>query len=242
MTKKEASTRSKKASPKATSAKGASTKRGPASQRGAPVSKRVRYDVEERRAQLIALGIQRFARQPYDDVSIDEIAEAAGISKGLLYHYFPTKRAFYVATLTESSQDLLKRTEPDPSLPPLERAIAGLTRYIDYVDEHAASFSALMRGGIGSDREVARIVDSTREAFVTRILENAVTAIGLEGPALERLRAVLRGWIGCTEAFSLDYLERKVLSRDEVRNALVKLLISHIDVFRQLQTEAGLTS
>jgi AcrR family transcriptional regulator len=212
----------------------------PTSER-APASKRVRFDVEERRAQLIALGIQRFARHPYDDVSIDEIADAAGISKGLLYHYFPTKRAFYVAALTESSADLLKRTEPDPTLPPLERAIAGLTRYIDYVDEHAASFSALMRGGIGSDREVARIVDSTREAFVTRILENAVTAIGLEGPALERLRAVLRGWIGCTEALSLDYLERRVLSRDEVRNALVKLLISHIDVFRQLQAEAGIT-
>jgi AcrR family transcriptional regulator len=54
---------------------------------------RTRLDVDERRTQLVELGLEHFGERAYDDVSIDAIAEAAGISKGLLYHYFPTKRA-----------------------------------------------------------------------------------------------------------------------------------------------------
>jgi AcrR family transcriptional regulator len=195
---------------------------------------RTRFAVDERRAQLVELGLGRFSRQSYDDVSIDEIAAAAGISKGLLYHYFPTKHAYYVAIITESSKRMLARTAPDRSLPPLERAVNGLTQYLDYVDEHAQAFAALMRGGVGADKEVARIVDETREAFVTRILENANAAEGLSGPALDKLRAVLRGWIGCTEALSLDYVERKILTRDQVRDVLVKLLVAHVQIATQL--------
>ncbi len=60
---------------------------------------RARLDVEERRKQLVALGNELFSKRTYDEVSIDELARAAGISKGLLYHYFPTKRDFYIATV-----------------------------------------------------------------------------------------------------------------------------------------------
>jgi AcrR family transcriptional regulator len=191
---------------------------------------RTRFAVDERRAQLVELGLARFSRQSYDDVSIDEIADAAGISKGLLYHYFPTKHAYYVAIVSESAKRMLARTTPDRNLPPLERAVHGLAQYLDYVEEHAQAYSALLRGGVGADKEVARIVDETREAFVTRILENSMAAEGLAGPALEKLRAVLRGWIGCTEALSLDYLERGVLTREQVADTLAKLLVAHVQV------------
>src|SRR5580765_6635428 len=72
---------------------------------------RARLEVDERRAQLVALGVELFAARSYDEVSIDELARAAGISKGLLYHYFPTKRDFYVATVEEGATQLLARTE-----------------------------------------------------------------------------------------------------------------------------------
>src|SRR5262249_47381912 len=63
---------------------------------------RVRLDVDARRAQLVDLGLTEFGTRTYDEVSIDRIAQMAGISKGLLYHYFPTKRAFYVACVREA--------------------------------------------------------------------------------------------------------------------------------------------
>ena len=69
---------------------------------------RARLDVDARRRQLLALGTALFGSRPYDEVSIDEVARTAGISKGLLYHYFPTKRDFYVATVREAAAELVE--------------------------------------------------------------------------------------------------------------------------------------
>src|SRR3954464_6222832 len=82
---------------------------------------RARLDVDERRAQLLALGLELFSQRAYDAISIDEIALAAGLSNGLLYHYFPTKREFYSAAIREASRQLLELTRPDEGAPPLVR-------------------------------------------------------------------------------------------------------------------------
>src|SRR4051812_45882941 len=81
----------------------------PAPRKRAP---RARLDVDERRAQLLSLGLERFSERSYDEVSIDDLARAAGISKGLLYHYFPTKRDFYIAALAQAAEQLLAATDP----------------------------------------------------------------------------------------------------------------------------------
>ena len=95
---------------------------------------RARLDVDERRAQLLALGLDLFSERAYDAISIDEIALAAGISKGLLYHYFPTKRDFYAAAIREASRQLLEFTRPDESAPPIERMRRVLDAYLAYVE------------------------------------------------------------------------------------------------------------
>src|SRR5580700_10583130 len=107
--------------------------------------------------------MELFSERTYDEVSIDELAAAAGISKGLLYHYFPTKRDFYVATVREAASRLLERTSKPVAGTPLERLSAGLDEYLDYVEAHAKPYAALLRGGVGVDAEVARIVDDTRD-------------------------------------------------------------------------------
>ncbi len=111
--------------------------------------RRVRLDVDERRAQLVELGLSEFAALAYDAVSIDLIAERAGISKGLLYHYFPTKRAFYVACIREAASRLLARVkEANTSLlasttapTPLDELRAGLEAYLAYVRGHGPAFA-----------------------------------------------------------------------------------------------------
>src|SRR6185295_2252912 len=124
----------------------------------AKVRRRIRLDTDERRAQLLRLARNAFSARSYDDVSIDDLAREAKISKGLLYHYFPTKRDLYVAGLSEIAEELVERVMSVPQdLPPLEGVRSGLDAYLDHVSQHARAFVSLMRGGIGSDPEVAQV-------------------------------------------------------------------------------------
>jgi AcrR family transcriptional regulator len=180
---------------------------------------RTRLEVDERRAQLLALGLEHFSARAYDEVSIDEIAEAAGISKGLIYHYFPTKRDFYAAVIRKAASDLLDRTVPDESLAPIDRLKAGLDAYLLYVERRGPAYSALLRGGIGSDAEVAAIVEETRQQFLARLVAGMPIAV----PSAQ-LRTVLRGWIGFVEAASLDWVDHRDLDRTEIRELLAAIL------------------
>ena len=75
----------------------------------------------ERRLQLLAAALEVFGDRDYDDVSVDEVAEAAGVSHGLVFQYFGSKKGLYVACLEPLIVDFRERVEPDPELPPVER-------------------------------------------------------------------------------------------------------------------------
>jgi len=182
-------------------------------------ARRARLSTDARREQLVALGLEIFSERPFDDVSIDDIAAAAGISKGLLYHYFPSKRDFYIAVVRHSADEMQAITETDPELKSLEALAAGLDRYLEYVATHARGFATVLRAGIGSDPEVAAIVEGVRAAMARRILEDL--ANGDPAPAI---RIAVRGWVGFAEAASLEWLERGALSREELRELLIRTL------------------
>jgi AcrR family transcriptional regulator len=182
---------------------------------------RARLDVEERRRQLVALGHQLFSSRTYDEVSIDELAKAAGISKGLLYHYFPTKRDFYIATVREAAQQLLDRTDTPRQMDLADRLTAGVDAWLQYVSEHGPAFISLLRSGIGADVEVARIVDDTREAFLKRLLEEAP----VEKPA-PIVRIALRGWVGLVESAAIEWLgSPSGVDRSALRDFFVETLL-----------------
>lgn len=152
-------------------------------------------------------------------MSIDEIAREAGISKGLLYHYFPTKRDFYVATIEEAARRLVALTAGEGADTPDGRLRVGVDAYLDYVERHAEAYVALLRSGVGFDHAVAEIVDRTRTAMCERILD----ALPPEARA-PLVRAALRGWLGFVEAMSLDWLVRPSISRDALRDFVVLVL------------------
>lgn len=181
---------------------------------------RARLPVDERRAQLLTLGLRLFGERSYDELSIDDIARAAGISRGLLYHYFSSKRDFYVETVRSAAQQLLDRTDPETHVEP-EALLVGLEAYLCFVEDHASAYLALMRGGVGQDAEILAVLEATRARFVARILER----LGIAAPA-PALRIALRGWIGLVEAASLDWLDRRDLPRDELRDLLARLLLA----------------
>jgi AcrR family transcriptional regulator len=187
---------------------------------------RARLDVDERRRQLVELGSRLFSARTYDEVSIDELARAAGISKGLLYHYFPTKRDFYVATVRDAAKDLLDRTFLPSDMDPIARLQGGLDAFLEYVSDHGPAYMSLLRSGIGADLEVARIVDETREAFCTRLIEGL--PVETPGPLL---RVALRGWVGFVEAATIDWLASHRAAKPEMlRNILVEVLFSAVQI------------
>lgn len=186
-----------------------------------PPRDRARLQVDERRSQLLELGLQLFAEHSYDELGIDDIARAAGISKGLLYHYFPSKRDYYVEVVRRAAGLLLERTEVAAVDVSAESLHHGLDAYLDFVEQHARSYVALVRGGVGSDPEVVQLLEDTRRTIAERILSRISSE---QAPPL--LRAALRGWIGMVEAASLDWLERKDVSREQLRDLLAQLLLA----------------
>jgi AcrR family transcriptional regulator len=199
---------------------------------------RTRLLLDERRAQLIELGIDVFAKSAYDEVHIESLAQKAGISKGLLYHYFPTKRDFYIATLRGAAERLLRETEVNTALPPPERLASGLHGYLQFVERYASAYVALMRGGVGFDTEAAAIIEETRGAYMTRLLAGlsevlppARTAelVGQKPPRISPLlRIALRGFIGFVEATSLEWAVARDVPRGELVGLLVQVLLSTI--------------
>jgi AcrR family transcriptional regulator len=184
----------------------------PAPRRGRDVDDggraRVRLDVDERRTQLVELGLTEFGTRTYDEVSIDLIAQTAGISKGLLYHYFPTKRAFYLACVREAAARLLARIDLPTDLPPLDRLEVGLDRYLEYVRGHGAAFATLMRSGAFADRELAAVVDETRATLLGRLTSGMADIFPAPGTlSSPLLQIALQGWVGLAEAASIAWVE-----------------------------------
>jgi AcrR family transcriptional regulator len=202
---------------------------------------RTRLDVDERRQQLVELGLTQFGTQTYDEVSIDDIAHRAGISKGLLYHYFPTKRAFYVACVSEAAERLLARLnqvdEETKRLSPLEQLSASLDAYLAYVRAHGPAFATLMRGGASIDREIGSIVDETRSALLD-LLMSGLNEIFPNTPSTittnPLVKIALNGWVGLAEAASIEWVESSVAdpktapSAARVRDLLAASLVAII--------------
>jgi len=186
---------------------------------------RARLSVDERRAQLLDLGRRLFNARPYDAISIDEIAAAAGISKGLLYHYFPSKRHFYVEVVRVGAEHVQRLTAVRPELPPADQLRESIDSFLTYVEKNAAAYGHLLRSGVGTDPEASAIVEGTRRAMVDQVLRN----IGLaDGRPL--LRLVIRGWVGFSEGVTLEWADRKDVPRKDVLKLLATVFESTLAV------------
>lgn len=182
---------------------------------------RTRLDPAARRAQLVELGLRMLADRALDQVSVDDVAAAAGISRTLLFHYFPTKRDFHVAVAEAAADEMLARTDPDPSLPPPARLRAAVAAYVDYVGDKRDAFVAFVRGSSGGDPQLLAVYERARTACTVRVLDGA----GLVD-APPRVRTAVRGWVAFAEEVTLDWLAAGGLSRDEVVDLLERALVA----------------
>lgn len=174
---------------------------------------RQRLAVDDRRAQLLALGAEAFAAAPYDQVSIDDIATRAGISRGLLFHYFPTKRDFYVEVIAQLADRMLLETfveAPARQSPPALAALLarGLDAYFAYVENYAEAFATLLRAG--GEEGAQDVVDRTRLEYVRRLRAYLPEDTGIPEA---QLRASLSAWERLVEGLALDWVEHRDLPR-----------------------------
>jgi AcrR family transcriptional regulator len=144
-----------------------------------------------------------------------EVARAAGISKGLLYHYFPSKRDLFVATLEAAAAELREITRPDPSLAPAEQLVSAVDAYLGWIEDHADSYAKLLESQSGSD-DVRSYMSQVRSDTVEQMLGAVV-----RGGDPAAVRTALHGWLWFIDGACLEWLARRDLTREQLRDLLV---------------------
>lgn len=176
-------------------------------------------DGDARREQLLAAGLELFSTTPYDAVSVDDIAAATGSSRGLLYHYFGSKRGFYIEVLEESAAELVEVLRPDPGTDPMTALADGLRQALVWIRGHEAGYLAVLSGGIGTDTEVAAVVERVRDAIGDLVLAN----IEIEPHTRPLALAHVRGWVGYVEGLLPRLLDGQLADEQLMQLATVAL-------------------
>jgi AcrR family transcriptional regulator len=191
---------------------------------------RRRLSTEERREQLLSVGACLFSESPYDDVWIEQVAEIAGVSRGLLYHYFPTKRDFFLAVVERESERMLQMTAAVPGVPVREQLTAGLDVFLEYVHTHAHGFRAFHRADAAGDQAVRKVYRRALAEQERQILATLAEDPEL-GPAVQGrpdLKIAVRGWLAFTTAVCLEWLRGSDLTREQVRDLCARALLGVI--------------
>ncbi len=185
---------------------------------------RSRLAPDERRSQLLDLGVRLLATRSLDELSIDLLAEEAGISRGLLYHYFGNKHAFHEAVVRRAADDLIAKTAPPAEGDPLERLQVSLAAYVDYVLANFEGYVSLLKGAGGGNEALRAIYEEVRSVLSERIFTEQNSFGDPDGQLIAdtpRNRLVVRGWSAMTEELVITWgtdqrAGRTGVTRDEL--------------------------
>jgi AcrR family transcriptional regulator len=190
---------------------------------------RTRLAPAQRREQLVDLGAALLSGRRLEELSIDEIAEEAGISRGLLYHYFSGKREFHLAVLERMADRVIATTAPSGRGEPLDQLVGSLEAYVGFVRENHDAYTSFVRAAAAGDADYQRLHDDARAALTDRIFvtadAEALTALGLEDTPAVRL--MVRGWSAMVEDVVLSWLDDDSgVGRAELLDMLARSLAS----------------
>ena len=183
--------------------------------------KRTRLDPAQRRAQLIDLGARMLAERPLEQISVEDIADQAGVSRGLLFHYFASKSEFHLAIVRHSSEQMLQRTEPSESDDPMLTLRSVLASYVDYVTENRNTYVSLLRGTASGDPQMREVFEQTRDIMAKRTLDQ-LPKIGLT--RTPQVELAVRGWIAFVEEATISWLRAPAITREELIDLTVQSL------------------
>jgi AcrR family transcriptional regulator len=177
-----------------------------------------RLQVDERRRQLLDAGAALFAKHAFEEISMRQIATAAGVSKPLLYHYFPSKIELFKAAVAEKAAELQQLIEPGGEGSPVEQLSSRLDAYLGWIEENAQTWSKLMQSA-ATLREARELVEGFRERTMDLVLAE------LSGGRKPRpaLRSAIKGWLGYMDAAILDWTQERDLPREKLRDLLLSV-------------------
>jgi AcrR family transcriptional regulator len=187
-----------------------------------------RLQVDERRRQLLDAGAALFAQHAYEEISMREIAQAAGVSKPLLYHYFPSKNDLFMAAVTEAASELQHLIEPSGEGTPVEQLTASLDAYLAWIEDNGRTWAKLMQSAAALP-DARELVESFRARTMDIVL---VELTGRRKPR-PALRTAIRGWLGYMDAAILDWTQARDLPREKLRELLLAAFVAALFAAQQ---------
>ena len=175
-----------------------------------------RLQVDERRRQLLDAGAELFAAHSFEEISMRQIAEAAGVSKPLLYHYFPSKIELFKAAVAEKAAELQGLIDPRHEGSPLEQLAHSLDAYLAWIEENALTWSKLMESAAAL-AEARELVEGFRE----RTMDLMLAELSEGRKPRPALRIAIRGWLGYMDAAILDWAKARDMRREKLRDLLL---------------------
>ncbi len=179
-----------------------------------------RLPPDARRFQIIEAAERLFCTRPYTELGVGDVARAAGITQGLVYHYFPSKEAVFAAACELRARELLRSCLPDEDLPLPEQVQRGVRGYFDFVLAHSIEYQNLLRGPTAAEQEIQTICEATRQVIIDRF----VAAVGFADSDCTALRLSLRGYLGYCESAILAWLPNKSVPRAALEHMLCAMI------------------
>jgi AcrR family transcriptional regulator len=190
-----------------------------------------RLQVDERRRQLLDAGAALFGERAYEEISMRDIAHAAGVSKPLLYHYFRSKTELFKAALAENAAELQAAIEPTGEADPLEQLSVSLDKYLSWIESNARTWVKLMQSAAALP-EARELIETFRRRTMEIVLDRLTGA----HPARPLLRAAITGWLGYMDAVILDWAETKDIPREQLRDLLTAAFAATLTIAQQLDS------
>ena len=187
-------------------------------------TRQARLGHDERRRQILEVAERLFREGHYGTVSVETVAEAAGITRGLVHHYFRNKRDLYVAVIRQMFRgSALPVPEYVQGVTPEQRLAESVDAWLGMVWENRTTWLLALDAGLGRDPEVIEILERVRERAVDNII--AVLGIGPASTASPQLRGAIRAFGGFAEASTREWLERDRLNRAQLHTLLTDTLL-----------------
>ena len=178
----------------------------------------------ERREDLIRTALGVFALRPPGEVTPEDIAEAADVSRALVYRYFPNMARLRREALEQAMSELLERLVPPADLPPREQLRGSLVRFVEFADSYSPAYVALLRGGsVIATEETEAEIDRVR----TGVLELLLDRVGPRPPSPPVLMA-LRCWISVVETAVMLWLRERGRTAEELADWLLDQLVAMV--------------
>ncbi|MFN0283060.1 MAG: TetR/AcrR family transcriptional regulator [Kineosporiaceae bacterium] len=196
---------------------------------------RRRLEPDARREEILGCAVRLFGDRPYAEVSTTDVARAAGVARGLINHYFGTKKGLYLEVVR------VLVTVPDVAVEHLpagtreERVDASVAWFLDVVSRHSRAWLAAVNAeGLGRDPDVVAILDAADEVTADHVLAvvgvtGAADGRGPSGADREQLRSMVRAYAGMCKAAAHEWLVRRAMTREQVHTLLSRTLLTIVE-------------